>query len=122
MRSSAALSKRRSALRGEKHLQEGVHVAALDLELLRHGDADDFPAIDVREVEGVLARAENLCYVAGDEWLEIVGNGLLDTADLLRWLREEAAGEVSGEFLAVGRLLATGEVGQRLLEVVRNEE
>ena len=60
----------------EEHLQERVHGAALDLELLRHGDADDFAAINVCEVEGVRAGAEDLGDLGRDECLEVVRDGL----------------------------------------------
>jgi len=60
----------------EEHLEEGVHGAALDLKLLRHGDADDFAAVGVGEVERIRAGAEDLRDLGRDERLEGVRDGL----------------------------------------------
>jgi hypothetical protein len=55
----------------KRHLEEGVHVAALDLELLRHGDADDLAAVDVGEIDRARSGAKDLGDLRGDECLRL---------------------------------------------------
>jgi hypothetical protein len=61
-------------VRVKKHFKERVYVAPFHLEFLRHRDANDFAAIQVCKLETVPGRAEDLCNLWRDEWLEIVGN------------------------------------------------
>jgi hypothetical protein len=76
-------------VRVEKHLQKGVHVAPLRLELLRHGDANDFAPVDLAEVERVFRWTKDLRDFRRQEMLEVVRDGFLDATDLLRRLIEK---------------------------------
>ena len=70
-------------VRIEEHLEEGVNVAPLGLELLRHRYADDFAAVDVGEVERIGRWTEDLGNVWRDECLEVVRDGFFHSTDLL---------------------------------------
>ncbi|MDB6175527.1 MAG: hypothetical protein JWL59_4838 [Chthoniobacteraceae bacterium] len=99
----------------EEHLQERVHVSALDLELLGHGHANDFAAVDIGEVERVRTRAKDSDDVRGDECLEIVGDGFFYAADLLGRLVEKSVPEMSHHLVARGAGIGVDEVVECVL-------
>ena len=73
-----------------RELQDGVDVKPLALELLRHGDTDDFSGVDLIHREGRLIRAEHFGDFRIDEELEIRAESSLHTAKLLGRLAEKA--------------------------------
>ena len=78
----------------EQQFSEGAHVTPLGPKLLRHGQADDFTPIDVREFERALRGAEHLRHLRRQEVLQIVADGFADAAKLFFRLVQEAVREV----------------------------
>jgi len=97
----------------EQHLEEGVHIASLGLELLRHGDTDDFSPVDIAEVEGVFSGAENLGDFRGEKILKVVRDGLADSADLLGRLLQVALAKMIENLVTAWRLVEMREVIER---------
>jgi hypothetical protein len=74
-------------------LQDRVDVKPLRLELLRHGDTDDFPGIDLTNRKRRLVRAEHLGDFRVDEEFEIRAERSLYAAELFGRLTEKAIAE-----------------------------
>ena len=101
----------------EQHLEEGVHVPAFCLKLLRHRHTDDFAPVDFAEIKGAFVRTKDLCDVRRQEVLEIIGDGLLHTANLFGWLIEETVFEMLAQYHTPFRLIPTGQIVQRSSQV-----
>jgi hypothetical protein len=82
-----------------RELQDRVGVKPLGLELLGHGDANDFPGVDLSNRERWLVRAEHLGDFRVHEKFEVRAESSLNTAKLLGRLAEKSVAKSNDQFM-----------------------
>ena len=82
-----------------REFQDRVDVKPLRLELLRHGDTDDFPGVDLTNRKGRLVCAEDFRDFRVDEEFEIGAERSLHAAELFGRLAEKAVAKGDDQFV-----------------------
>ena len=82
-----------------RELQDRVDVKPLGLELLRHGDADDFSGVDLIHRKRRLVRAEYLGDFRVDEEFEIRAERSLHATKLFGRLTEKSVTKCDDQFM-----------------------
>jgi hypothetical protein len=103
-----------------RELQDRVDVKPLALELLRHGDADDLPIVDLVHRERWLVRAKHLGDFRVDKEHKICAESALNATKLLGRLTEKAITESDDQLVRTLAALVhqsfDGRIGIRLIE------